>query len=247
MNVDRRRFLALTTAIAAAHCAPQAPPTVNVPTENVDVSPTSAASSSSTAPPPEADPRAAPPAEGTFVANGPTSEGNVVPPPPRGPRVKAQACPPADNLKGHVASCATLVPPGPTCESFSDTRSQCGAIRSILKPRVAEKAVACHLAKSGTPAICQFNLVTDCATEALRSVCLEPAAVATCRGVMNKCSGDRWSRLDEDSCAAAVSAIADTHRAAFVSCITESCRFEPCFYHLGPSRETGGTPKRRPF
>jgi hypothetical protein len=147
-------------------------------------------------------------------------------------------------MKGAPSACA-LKSPGPTCESFMDTKSQCDATRSWLKPRIAEKAVQCHLAKSGTPAICKFNLVTDCVTEALSSACIDPAAVTTCKQVMNKCGTNKHGKLTDDACAAAVSAVSDAQRTKFVSCITEFCRFETCFYHLVPTAEAGG--KKRLF
>lgn len=261
MNIDRRRFFALTAAIAAhtASCTSPPPPVVNVPTEDTTPAkngdPTPAAATSAPQPSTTASASATPPSDapapsrGGALAAGDSDDANFDP-----SKVHAQKCAggAADNLKGSPGSCAALKPPGPSCESFSDTKQQCDATKSWLKPRVAEKAVQCHLAKTGTTNVCKFNLVTECFIESLASACVDPAAQATCKNVMNRCGApkDRYTKLTEDSCVAAVSAVNDTYRSKFVSCITEFCRFETCAYHLttsfgGPTNETKGGLKVR--
>jgi hypothetical protein len=228
VKIDRRRFGALTAAIAAAHCAPQPPPVVAVPVE--DIKPP--AGSNGASPPTLHDPGRPDDDDGKPLsenaARSSLDEAIL--------RLHAQNCPPADNMKGSPGTCGTIAkPPGPTCESLNDTRMSCTNMRILFKPRVAEKAVACHRQKSGTDAICNQGVTAECAIEAIGAACADPTALLYCKSVVSSCSAG--SPLSEDACIAAVSAVNDWRRQSFLSCIVESCRFEPCFHSLLPTSE----------
>ncbi len=126
---------------------------------------------------------------------------------------------------------AICMRPGPTCESFADTKTECPTLQKLLKPRVASAGPAeCLRRRSGTKAICEFNVTSICAYEALGSACLDPALIGACDGVMKRCGGAKgnYNKMSRESCEAGVSGIADSKRKKFISCISESCRFETC-------------------
>lgn len=254
MKIDRSRFLTITGAIAAATaataasaCSPQPPPVVAVPAEQdpdaASQQPAATSTSVAIATAEPASPSEAPPThpteEGRVLGLGDSdSDTNSAAP----YSFKGRSCPAADNMKGNPGSCANLKAPGPTCESFNDTKAQCNNLRTMFKPRVAEKIVECHQRRSQTVNICKFNLANDCVIEALPETCIDPGAASTCKPVMQKCGTTRWGKMSAESCAAAVSAISDAQKTKFVSCITEFCRLETCVYSYIPTQESGKRP-----
>lgn len=224
--IDRERFLVLTAALAASvsACA-TTPPTTPAPEPLVipPLAPRASASvaTSSSVPtprhePPREEPREEPAATGT-------------PDPYAGTPVHGQSCAPAENTVGIIPACA-IKAPGPTCESIDDTKAECPTLTRLLKPRVAAAAIACLNRRSGTRDICEFNVSSICAYEALGSACLDPAASAPCARVMARCG--TGSKMSRSSCEAGYSAIVESKRSRFLSCITESCRFETCLTYL---------------
>jgi hypothetical protein len=251
MRVDRERFLSLvaflaTSATLASACGASqttppnepgpspagagAPEPVTIPIASA--APAPSASSSASAP---NAPREATPAEieSARALSQPPSEPPKAPNPYDGTPVKAQSCNPADNKIGTLPAC-TLSAPGPTCESIADTKHECPTLATLLKPRVAQAAIECLRRRSGTKAICEFNVTSICAYEALGSACLDPSAKAACDGVIQRCGAPHgnYNKMTRDSCEAGVSGIADAKRKKFISCITESCRFETCLTYL---------------
>jgi hypothetical protein len=182
-------------------------------------------------------PQPTPPSTSTAATVATAEVSTVAPKSPNpydGTPVTAQACSPALNSVGTPSRCA-LTAPGPQCESFGDTVQECPTLTRLLKPRVAEAAIACLQRKSGTREICEFNITSICAYEALGSACLEPSAKTACNSVVAKCSaGPRgnYNKMTRESCEAGVSGIADAKRRKFISCISESCRFETCLTYL---------------
>ena len=126
----------------------------------------------------------------------------------------------------------TLKAPGPVCEGFSFTKSECSNLKKGMKPREAEKAVSCLLAKSNTEDICAYNVVSVCALEGVARACIDSATDKSCQAVMQKCKGQRWSKVTMTSCQAALSSVTDKNRPRLVSCIQEGCDVENCFYNL---------------
>jgi hypothetical protein len=143
------------------------------------------------------------------------------------------ACDPALNREGHPPSCA-IKAPGPSCESFHDTVKECPTLNQLLKPRVAAAAIECLRRKSKTREICEFNVSSICAYEALGSACLDPSAKRACDKVLARCGAPQgnYNKMSRESCEAGVSGIADAKRQKFISCISESCRFETCLTFL---------------
>lgn len=157
------------------------------------------------------------------------------PDPYKGTPIHGQSCEPAQNMKGKAPVCAVRPSPGPTCESIGDTKSECPTLNGLFKPRVAQAAIECLNRRSGTKDICEFNVSSICAYEALQSACIEPYAKAACTKVMARCGPapkGHYNKMTQDACEAGVSGVADAKRAKFLSCISESCRFETCLTYM---------------
>lgn len=223
-SIDRERFLVLTAALAASipACATTSPAPTGPAPEPLVIPPLAApsATASASSSVPSRKPAPAPPAEP--AANG-------APDPYAGTPVTAMPCDPAENTVGIIPACA-LKAPGPTCESIDDTKAECPTLTRLLKPRVAAAAIACLNRRSGTKDICEFNVSSICAYEAFGSACLDPSSVAPCKRVMTRCG--TGGKMSLSSCEAAFSGIVDAKRTRFLSCITESCRFETCLTYL---------------
>ena len=171
-----------------------------------------------------------------FVAAA-TEDGGTAkesPDPYKGTPIKAQSCNPSLNNVGGPKACS-LKAPGPTCESFADTKQECPTMNKLLKPRVAAAAIDCMNRRSGTKEICEFNVSSICAYEALQTACIDPAAKAACNKVMARCGPapkGHYNKMTQDACEAGFSGVADAKRAKFLSCVTESCRFETCLTYM---------------
>jgi hypothetical protein len=124
--------------------------------------------------------------------------------------------------------CGTLRAPGPQCESFSDTKSMCGKLAKGLRPRVAEKAVDCILAKSGKQTVCDFNLANLCAVAAMQKACIEPATQASCTQLVRSCGGTLQMR----DCQVLLSSVTNRNRRSMIACMTEGCSADYCMYNV---------------
>lgn len=241
MQVDRTRFLLLTTALASGHlaCTPgeSAPPSVAISNDPPD---------SGAAPTAEGAPRPAPTTEARpsataegFMAGHPASEGRVSPvtesvtPPPIASGAPLPTCPDSDNMTGAPGNCSTLRAPGPVCESFSDTKADCSKFARGFKPKIAQKAVGCLLAKSGTKAICDFTAEQQCAAEGVAIACVDPSVLSTCDAIISKCQRrSGGGMLTRTTCAQALSAVTSVNRSSVATCVAESCNISYCFYDL---------------
>lgn len=190
------------------------------------------------------------PAAPMATAPATTTQAPVPPPPPppqvqpiakaspnpyEGTPIHGQSCDPALNMRGAAPACAVRPPPGPTCESIGDTREECPTLNKLFKPRVAQAAIECLNRRSGTKDICEFNVSSICAYEALQSACIEPAARPACTKVMARCGPapkGHYNKMTQDACEAGFSGVAEAKRAKFLSCISESCRFETCLTYM---------------
>ena len=240
MKVDRERFLVLVatlgaglgllpTACTTTNTPPSAPiePVYVPPPASATWTPMPTVAPPATTPSPVASSDAPPPV--------PHANANTKPPNPYdGTPVTAQSCDPALNRVGSPGSCS-IQGFGPSCESIQDTKKECPTLNGLLKPRVAEAAIACLRRKSGTREICEFNISSICAYEALGSACNDPSAKAVCDKVLARCGGSgqgSYNKMSRESCEAGVSGIADAKRSKFISCISEFCRFETCLTYL---------------
>jgi hypothetical protein len=240
MKIDRGKFLFLTSALFA--CASKTEP-VNDPGSAVTIPP-------QPPPPPAASPTADKNAEAPAADAGTSRDVPVAvsddedeepyepwpgtAQPPLAKTVHAQSCDVAENAKGKAVACTLKPAPGPTCESFGETRSDCPKLSRWLVPKVAEKAAACLNAKSGKKDICLFNVGPSCVIEALSSACLDPSpkVASSCERVMSRCARvERKHRhMTADACKAAMSAIVPASQTKFLSCAAESCDLVPCMY-----------------
>jgi hypothetical protein len=233
--VDRKTFLQMTAAMAAGACtAAQLPPDTPETVVVVAPAPTASASASATqlaVAEPEEVAEAAPAADD----DDPSGEG-YPDPSYYSPPVQVSSTPQSascNNAVGAPGDCSTLrAGAGPSCESFAETKRTCGKFKKGLRPRTAAKTVACLLAKSGSRSICSFDVATQCVLESLRSVCIDPATAASCKSVVATCSSMGRSSINQASCQAALSAVQDRNRKEMVSCMTEGCAVNHCFYDL---------------
>jgi hypothetical protein len=230
MHVDRARFLLLTSSLLAACKDAESPSTTPIV---IPPQPSTVPSAAHDPPPPplvDAGSSAMPVAVDEDEEPYEVEPGEAAV--PLAKTVKGQTCEPAENAKG--APVCTLRAPGPTCESFTETRSECGRLRTWLVPRVAERAAKCLSAKSGKQEICAYNIAAACVIEAMNAVCLDPAPKieTSCKRVMARCqSVERQSRhVNLGACKAAMSSIVPARQAKFVTCMQESCDLVPCHY-----------------
>ena len=127
----------------------------------------------------------------------PVASATTAPPSTTGP-----SCPDSDNMIGTPGNCGLLKAPGPQCESFADTKDECGHMAKGLKPRVAQRAVDCFLSKSGQKSVCDFQLPQNCAVEAIAEACIDPAVGPACDSILSNCTPHgrgRRSRSDLDA------------------------------------------------
>jgi hypothetical protein len=223
MQIDRSRFLFLTSAIAAGTGA-------CTPRETIPVT--------ITATPDEPKPDASAPLAltGSVDASStpvvPVASATTTPTPMTGP-----SCPDSDNMIGTPGNCGLLKAPGPQCESFADTKEECGHMAKGLKPRVAQRAVDCFLSKSGQKSVCDFELPQACVVQAIAEACIDPAVGAACDSILSNCTPHgrgRHAKIDltRETCMRALSAVTSRNRGAVMSCVAESCSVSSCFYDL---------------
>ncbi len=235
--IDRAQFLLLTAALAAANGCGGVGAGAEVPSSDPGAAQVSI---------PAATPQ--PSAVGAPSKGGPETAGvpdygrvgtvgtfGVLPPlPPQLPPFvavpsAANSCP---VVTGVVGDCTTLkAPPGPHCESFADTKSECEHFATTLQPRVAQKAIACVLATSGTRAVCDFDLTAKCAYGATANACVDATLAPKCDAAIAACGGKKASFSKAD-CLRVASAVSAGQRTSILTCIAESCGTTNCLYGL---------------
>jgi hypothetical protein len=199
MKIDRAAFLLLTGSIAAGACVEQPP---NAPT--VDI----ALPYASAAPPAErnASAEAAPLAVATSGASStplsPSREGDSA---DEGAYPAGEAGGSADpgfcgqshaqfdpkrtgcsDAVGNPASCKAMAAPR-GCGSFPFPRAKCDGFAASMKPKIAERAVACAVALSAKD-VCDACLTYRCGYEALMTACVDPAADTDCAAIVKSCA-----------------------------------------------------------
>lgn len=218
MQIDRSRFLLLTATMAGSACGSQSAPSSG---GLVVAAPVVALGGSET--PANGETPKKPADIASAVEGDPiVALGGVK---PNEDDTDASMC-----EEGGVApkGCGSLRAPGPQCESFADTKAMCSKLARGLKPRVAEKAVDCLIAKSGKQSICDFRVGSECAIAAVHKACIEPVTQSTCAPIVRACSGN----LSMKDCQSLLSAVGDKHRRSMVSCMTEGCAIDYCMYEL---------------
>lgn len=124
--------------------------------------------------------------------------------------------------------CGALRAPGPQCESFADTKQTCGKLARGFRPRVAEKAVDCIMAKSGKQTVCDFGLASQCGIAAVQKGCVEPSTQSACTPLVRACGGSLQMR----DCQALLSSVTAKNRRRMISCMTEGCSIDYCIYEI---------------
>jgi hypothetical protein len=215
MHVDRTRFLALTAAIAAVFGCNSGPPP-------------SAPSAQSAAPEDSPPP---PPASTTALDPVPPP-----PPSPEDPTVPEQAQAKSER------ECEALQPAkGVPCEpgeGFEEIRNACVRLKHAFLPRIADRAMSCLRAKSGTSAICTYAGVNDCASRAMQSAAVDTSSLAACRPIVDQCVGqpapdhDGVTRVTLSSCRSALASVAPELRPRMLACMSEGCGVADCFNYV---------------
>ena len=215
MQIDRARFLLLTASLAGGGCSSNPPNDPVMPPNPAETGPAIAV--------------AVPPAETTATAEPteePTPRPSETPQPPQTPQ---GAC---DNDVGTAAACSLAAPPGPFCESLADNKAYCKSFKSGLKATIAAKAVDCINAASGKPEACGWDLGEKCASEAIRTACIQPSTFNQCAPLVSQCAGLQWNKLTMDDCQRLLSSVKDGKRKAMVTCMTEGCSIDSCMWSL---------------
>ncbi|HEY3816818.1 MAG TPA: hypothetical protein VGL81_06600 [Polyangiaceae bacterium] len=229
MDVQRARFLALTASIAAMTACRTVP---------ASRAPSSGAGGNT------------PRGTAETMAPGPTSADESIPPDgATDPQTDDRsACDDVNAMgqPGGPARCDALQPaPGvcdPSGEGFQDLRDTCVRLESALAPRIAERAVSCLVARSGTPRICSDAAVTDCAIDAFESSCGDSASLDTCRRLVEACdtsaapTRDGRRRFTLGDCEEAFASVHREAREEMTSCMLEGCGvgdLVECFLYVG--------------
>lgn len=226
MQIDRARFLLLTASLAGGGCSAN-------PASDPAPQPIAGSSGLAVAADGTADP-----AETTTTSSDDTAdpvetaqaiERADPPTPTPSATALAGAC---DNDTAAVPACSIVAPPGPFCESFSDTKASCKAYKSALRGAIAAQAVACLNATSGTQDACDYTKSETCATTAIRSACVQPSTFSLCAPLVSTCAGSQWSKLTMPDCQALLSAVKDGKRSAMITCMSEGCSIDSCTWAL---------------
>jgi hypothetical protein len=240
MHVDRASFLLLASTLFVA-CQPSeaqgTPPVLAPPAPSPTPVPLVASAPTQTAAPSASASAPVEPAPVAVAAPDANDEqysfGSGAAVPPLAKDLHPQSCDVKDNAKGVVTACA-LSQPGPTCESFGDTKDECARYGKWLVPRAAAAATKCLQAKSGKQSICLFNVGMACAVEAWGATCLDPSPKieAACAKVAQRCESvpKKHRHMTLDACKAALSAIIPSRHDKFLHCAAESCQLVQCAY-----------------
>ncbi len=207
-KVDRDRFLLLSLALAAQHCAP----TSNAP---------------AAAPPadPQEESRSAIEIPATVDS---TEQPSAEPEEPVDDQMTvANGC---DNEVGTV-NCGFVDSryAGPACEGFGGS---CSGLTHAYKPRVAEAIANCYAA-AGRRA-CDIRVRNSCIRESLSAACPDPTQEPVCQATMQRCA-DRGitPRYSQNECVAALSALQKKERdwaAGAMGPTSEGCKLAFAVY-----------------
>ena len=149
-----------------------------------------------------------------------------------GPATPMVGEPVADTLR---QQCRDMKPPpGPSCESFDDTRAECEALPDVLVDEAAREAVSCLVKRSKTRSICRLGAVEQCFSTTVRKSRPATSATDRCRSLVQACSSNRFrrARLTLQSCTRAFAAVRPEGATVLGSCIAEGCDLGRCVWDL---------------
>ena len=217
MQIDRARFLLLTASLAGGGCS---------------ASPATTGPSAPPAPTPSGTELVVPEVPETSETTTESESASTSTTASETTTSSQTASGPCDNDAGTVPACSLAPPPGPTCESFADTKAYCKTYKTSLRTAVAAKAVSCLNAASKTQDICDFSKAESCASEAIRTACVQPSTFNACSPVVATCAGYSWAKLSMNDCQSLLSAVKDGKRQSMITCMTEGCSLESCTWML---------------
>jgi hypothetical protein len=204
MWVDRTKFLALTTAMAAA-CASNNPAPAPLPTPN-----------------------ATGPDDAGAAASNDVDAGTAPGSSDAGARARATPDGGCDDTSATVASCNFHNP----CDEAGDIPAMCRAYSKGLKPRAAAKIVQCLRSTTDTSKICDSDFQTACVRQGYAAACQDDERyfgkcqkiVADCKKTL-KASG-RGGAISAEECVQMLSAAKAGTQRLVSACLTESCEAE---------------------
>ena len=205
MQVDRKRFLLLTASLAAAACNQR----------GAAVTPDTGSG--------EPDDASGEAQAGMTVDASPQVWLEIEPGSAQDPNAAGQkdGC---DNYTGQPDSCASFSAPAGHCENFNFNRRLCQGFAEVMVPRAAESSVACMLAGSGSPAVCEWDYWHQCIGAGMQSACIDQNTRTECEQVSAHCGGS----VDVFQCQQALSAAKQTLQPRVASCIREFCEVPFC-------------------
>ena len=225
MNVDRKKFLHLVTAMAGATVAcgtkPEPQSAIMVPVESA---PDAAAS---------APVATAPPERSTPVASEPREQKEDEPAAP----VAASPSPGgiwtlSYDPSAKAKSCADLKCPGPTQEGMSALRNACRTIEKRLATEPFQRFMTCMMGYNNTRNSCDLMKVGEKPGECLHgwyeTPKVDPATAAKCKSIVAVCGGPKRSvhaskGITMDECQKVLSVANPKSEAKMIHCATEYC------------------------
>ncbi len=129
-------------------------------------------------------------------------------------RVKAPARPTTcDDNHGNPGDCKKA-----DCRRTPFICQHCESYKAYFKPKIAERAVACVVAQSGTQL--QDGCRTyQCGDAALKGACLDPLADPPCWAIARACS------ITTDECRGLLSGFNDAGRQKVLACAMSGCKY----------------------
>ena len=160
---------------------------------------------------------------GTWPTSGgwPVAEGNPAgegySPPSNGkkkPSPKPQCG--VDESVGNPGNCKTLNI-DKSCAPFPFINEACADSAKFMKPKIAERAVACIRTKAPKQ-LCDAMSVYDCKDDALHTACPDPSADADCGAIQQSCK-----KTSMAECRTYLSGMNALGRSEMVKCMKSDC------------------------
>jgi hypothetical protein len=243
MQIERARFLVLVSTIAAA-CGPRHPANdAPIATAGADAGTTSGveggvpipatvnATTTSTSPWPASEGK--PPVWGNGPSNEgagtwpagnwpaaegyPAGEGYVPPVTGKKKKPPSPQCGVDENV-GTPGNCQALKI-DKSCAPFPFINAACADSAKFMKPKIAERAVACIRTKSPMQ-LCDAMSVYDCKDDALHTACPDPSSDGDCATIRKACP-----KTTASECRTYLSGLNALGRGEMVKCMKTDCTY----------------------
>lgn len=222
MNVDRKKFLHLVTAIAASTVAcgtkPEPQAAIIVPVQPPQDASAPVATTPSTGPS-RAEEIESTPEEPTRPSAPVASSPGGIWTLPYDPSAKAK-------------SCADLKCPGPTQEAMGALRGACRSIEKRLATEPFQRFMTCMMSHNNTRNTCDLIKVSerpgDCLYGWYDTPTINASSAAKCKPIVARCSGANRSihashAITQDECQKILSVTNPKSEAKMIHCVTEYC------------------------